>query len=107
MKWQADYDDNELMDSTCAHPTTAESLMEAAEVALGHPIHIAPKKPNLKTMASIDQYPPLNWPNHDNSKPKVIITWSKSGLRTTDQIMQVRRWIFWIMDLVKKHSILF
>ncbi|MCB1198591.1 MAG: FAD-dependent oxidoreductase, partial [Deltaproteobacteria bacterium] len=32
-----------------AHPTTAESLMEAAEVALGHPIHIAPKKkPNLK-----------------------------------------------------------
>lgn len=32
-----------------AHPTTAETIMEAAEVALGHPIHIAgKKKPSLK-----------------------------------------------------------
>lgn len=28
-----------------AHPTTSESLMEAAEVALGHPIHIVAKRP--------------------------------------------------------------
>jgi len=31
-----------------AHPTTAETLMEAAEVALGHPIHIASKKSPTK-----------------------------------------------------------
>lgn len=35
-----------------AHPTTAETLMEAAEVALGHPIHIAPKKSSAKKKAN-------------------------------------------------------
>lgn len=35
-----------------AHPTTAETLMEACEVALGHPIHIPQKaKPNVKKQA--------------------------------------------------------
>jgi dihydrolipoamide dehydrogenase len=36
-----------------AHPTLPEALMEAAEVALGHPIHVVAKKPSSASQGAV------------------------------------------------------
>jgi dihydrolipoyl dehydrogenase len=41
-----------LADSIAAHPTLAESVKEAALVALGRPIHLPPAKPRAKAAAA-------------------------------------------------------
>jgi len=41
-----------LADSIAAHPTLAESVKEAALVALGRPIHLPPAKPRARAVAA-------------------------------------------------------